>query len=238
MKKNKPAYLAIDSDVLRTLTHLDVLKMEHGHIDVSKIRNKVLKDDFNYFIKLYNAIVFDEVRPLIVDAVYQESKHSPSLISFMKNYCYFPNVNAANYQEKAEKARKLAIAYTNQYKDSKGQICDAPMKKEFVADINKYVPSNDCFIMAQATIENCPLLTGNGKDFIFNEKSADKYNHERVKGIVEINIANGYNYQDEKGHNTTPKPIKINTLAGLLKYEDYFMDLNQKDDYEKASTIL
>ena len=71
MTKNKPFYIAIDSDILRTITFLDVLKTEHGFIDVTKIHNKALKDDFNYFTKLLNAIAHDEIRPLIVDAVYE-----------------------------------------------------------------------------------------------------------------------------------------------------------------------
>ena len=114
-KSKKPIYIAIDSDILRSLTLLDILKKKYGKIEVEKIKDANLKRDFNYFIRLYNCVVHDEIRLLIVDAVYQESKHSPSLVEFMKEYCYFPNVNAANYQEKAEEARKLAYSYTEPY---------------------------------------------------------------------------------------------------------------------------
>lgn len=243
MTSKKPLYLALDSDILRTITFLEVLKTEHGFIDINKIHNKVLKDDFNYFIKLLNAINQNEIRPLIVDAVYQESKHSDSLIAFMKKYCYFPNVNAVNYQEKAEKARKLANAYTKPYTyidryDGKEKQAQAPMKSVFIADINKYVPTNDCYIMAQATIENCPLLTGNGKDFIFNQRNEDKYAHERVKGIIDINILNGYYKTNNIGNKITTKPVMINTIASILKYENCFESIEQSNDYIKADTIL
>ena len=243
MTSKKPLYLALDSDILRTLTFLHVLKSEHGFIDRTKIHNKALKDDFNYFINLYNAINCNEIRPLIVDAVYQESKHSPSLVEFIKQFCYFPNVNAANYQEKAEKARKLANAYTKPYThtdryDGKEKHAPAPMKSVFIADINKYVPTNDCYIMAQATIENCPLLTGNGKDFIFNQRNEDKYAHERVNGIIDINILNGYYKTDDRGNKITTKPIMINTIAKILKYENCFENIEQLNDYIKADTIL
>ena len=238
MVNKKSIYIAFDSDILRTLTLLDILKKEHGFIDINRINDKILKKDFNYFVKLYNSILNNEIRPLIVDAVYQESKHSTSLVSFMKSYCYFPNVNAANYQEKTEKARQLADAYTKDYANSKYEIQKAPMKKVFVADIKKYVPTNDCYIMAEATIENCPLLTSNGQDFIFNKRNSDKFNHERVKGIVEININNGYYKYDENGNKTTPKPVLIHTLTGILKYEDYFEKIQQSDNFVKADAIL
>lgn len=244
MTSKKPLYLAFDSDILRTMTFLDVLKTTHGFIDTNKLHNKKLKDDFNYFIRLYNAIIHNEIRPLIVDAVYQESKHSASLVEFMKNFCYFPNVNAANYQEKAEKARILASQYTEpyeskaKYESELDKVKPAPMQKVFIADINKYVPTNDCYIMAQATIENCPLLTANGKDFIFNEKYVDKYNHERVKGIIEINIANGYYKTDRNGNKITTKPIMINTIASILKYENCFDIIDQSNEFVKAETIL
>lgn len=237
MTKNKAIYLAIDSDILRTLTLLDILKKEHGHIDVEKIKGSNLKKDFNYFNRLYQSMLHDEIRLLIVDAVYQESKHSQSLLNFIKEYCYFPNVNATNYQEKAEKARQLANAYTEPYLYKEDQQ-EAPMKAVFVADISKYVPTNDCYIMAQATIEGCSLLTGNGKDFIFNQRNEDRYAHDRVRGITQINIINGYYEEDKPGHYITPKPIMINTLAAILKYEDNFETVEQNDNKVKADLIL
>ena len=68
MTNKNPIYLAIDSDVLRTLTLLDILKKEHGYVDIDKIKDSSLKKDFNYFNRLYNALNHDEIRPLIVDA--------------------------------------------------------------------------------------------------------------------------------------------------------------------------
>ena len=236
MANRKPIYIAIDSDILRTLRLLDILKKEHGFIETDKIKDFVLKRDFNYFNRLFTAIENGEIKPLIVDAVYQESKHSPSLISFIKEYCYLPNVNAVNYQEKAEEARNLAYAYTKPY-EFKGFENPAPMKAVFIADINKYVPTNDCYIMAQATIENCSLLTGNGKDFIFNQRNDDKFAHERVRGIAQININHGYYHEDIPGHYITSKPIMIDTLAKIIKNEN-FNTTEQKDEKIKANLIL
>ena len=99
----KPKYLAIDSDILRTLTLLDILHKQHGFVKIELIEDHLLAKDFNFFQRLYSCAENDSIRLVIVDAVYQESKHSDSLKNFIKEYCYFPNVNAANYQEKAEK---------------------------------------------------------------------------------------------------------------------------------------
>lgn len=188
-QKRAPKYIAIDSDILRELSFLSILRKEYGHsINPEKLPlNSALKKDFNYFINLLNCIEYDDIRIVIVDAVYQESKHSESLIDFIKQYCYFPNITAVNYQEKAEKARKLAKAYCSEY-IYEDEEKPAPMKSVFIADINKYAPSNDCYIMAQATIEGLPLLTGNGKDFVFNNRNPNnsqrKNNHDRFKGII------------------------------------------------------
>ncbi len=233
--KNKPLYVAIDSDVLRNIVHLNILKNKYGRVDIEKIDNIQLKNDFNFFSRLLDHVRFDEVRLLIVDAVYQESKHSQSLVNFIKEYCYFPNINAVNYQEKAEKARILARAYCSKY-EHEGKICEPPMKFMFVADINKTVPTNDAYIMAQATVEGCCVLTGNRKDFIFDEK-ADTENHDRLAGICYINILNGYFEENEHGVFTS-KPITLSTLAGRLRRDGKIGIIEQKKDKIKADRIL
>lgn len=237
LKEKKPLYIAIDSDVLRHLTLLNILKKQHGTIDVRKINDDGLKRDFNYFIRLYNCVLHDEIRLLIVDAVYQESKHSSALIDFMKEYCYFPNVNAINYQDKTEEARKLANAYTESYIYN-GEVHEAPMKKVYVADIKKYVPTNDCYIMAQATVEQCPLLTGNGQDYVFNKRSDPYYYNSRVKGIVYVNINNGYFTENANGDKKTTSPILIHTLGPILKNLSLYETMEQIDDKVKGDLIL
>ena len=113
------------------------------------------------------------------------------------------------------------------------------MKSVFIADINKYVPTNDCYIMAQATIEKCCLLTGNGQDFVFNKRNEDKNVHDRVRGIVHINILNGYYDEAEDEHKITPAPILIYTLGPILKYgSDDFETNQQSDDKVKAEHVL
>ena len=43
MANKKAVYLAIDSDILRTLTLLDILKNEYGYVDIEKtVKDKVV----------------------------------------------------------------------------------------------------------------------------------------------------------------------------------------------------
>ena len=114
------------------------------------------------------------------------------------------------------------------------------MKEVFVAEIKKHVPSNDCYIMAQATIENCDLLTANGKDFIFNERTTGGVDHDRVLGIVQVNIANGYfTMNDASPYPIAPKPFLIDTLSRILKNgTSALAHHNQDDNKVKADTIL
>ena len=75
-----PKYIAIDSDVLRDLTLLDLVHQTHKTIDKDKIPSSTLKRDLNYFERLYQCVIQDKIRLLIVDAVYQEANTRPTLL--------------------------------------------------------------------------------------------------------------------------------------------------------------
>lgn len=235
MENEKKLYVAIDSDILRSIAYLKNLKETYGVVNRDKIRDPQLQNDLSYYARVLQFVKEDKVRLLIVDAVYQESKHSVALVDFMKNYCYFPNVFADNYQEKAEKARALAHAYCSEYKNG-GETYRAPMRSVFIAEVNRHVPTNDAYIMAQATVENCSLVTGNKKDFIFNDRQ-NQENHERRIGICNVNVAMGY-YEEKNGKPITPRPITLGYLAGGLKRDDKFGDLEQTDDKIEGRTLL
>ncbi len=235
MENNKKLYVAIDSDILRNLAYLDRLKERYGVVSKSRVNDPQVLYDLNYYARILQSVQNDEVRLLIVDAVFQESKHSDCLVKFMKKYCYFPNVNAVDYQEKAQQARALAHAYCSEY-EFEGKKRRAPMKSVFIADINRQVPTNDAYIMAQATVENCSLVTGNKKDFIFNNRQ-NQENNERQLGICTINVAMGY-YEKKDDKFVTPRPITLGCLAGGLKRDQRFGDLEQADDKIEGRTLL
>ncbi|MBO5954565.1 MAG: hypothetical protein J6Q13_01190 [Clostridia bacterium] len=222
MENNTPLYFAIDSDILRALRLIDIIMESGQRYDFANSPDTLLKKWGGYLRKLYQRMKNDEIRLVIVDAVYQESQHSVSLLTFMKNYCYFPKINAVNYQRKAAEARRLANAYCESFEVGDKEIA-APMKKVFNAQSGTFSPTNDCYIMAQATIEGISLITANGKDFIFDEKAGVE-NHNRAKGIMNINIARGY-YASKQGTFNTSRPFHIQTIGPMLKDEILDIDL-------------
>lgn len=217
MENKDIVYFAIDSDVLRTLAYIDKILESGKYYDFTNSPDPLLKRWSGYFQRLYYKMKSDEIRLVIVDAVYQESQHSKSLLEFMKHYCYFPKINAVNYQRKSAEARKLADAYCNSYNVGDKEF-PAPMKQVFNAQSNTFSPTNDCFIMAQATIEGICLITANGRDFIFDERSNNE-NHDRAKGITNINISRGY-YASEHGKFNASRPFHINTIGPMIKKDD------------------
>ena len=230
MENNEPLYFAIDSDILRALTFIS--------ISGGSTHDPLFKKWGGYLRKLFEKAQNDEIRLVIVDAVFQESQHSPSLLNFMKKYCYFPKINAVNYQKKADKARLLANSYCEPFEVGDKEY-PAPMKKVFHAESRKFSPTNDCYIMAQATLEGVSLITANGKDFIFDEKAGIE-NHFRAKGIMNINILKGY-YTSKQGNFNTSRPFHINTIGPMLKDEilsiDTITPLNNFDAGEDLITV-
>ena len=217
MERTNPPAFDIDSDVLRCLTLLDILQETYGYVKREEIQDPVLKKNFNYYCRFLKHIKDNSLRVVINDAVYQESKHSASLVNFMKKYAYFPDVSMHTYQEQAEAASRLAYAYCQPY-EVNGEKRIAPMKFVYIADIKKRVPTNDAYAMAYATIGGRCFITGNGKDFIFNERTGeDKKTHERSRGIMRINIDRGYYTEEEGGRFLVPIPLHLTTFGAMIK---------------------
>ena len=238
MENNEPLYFAIDSDILRRLTHIDIILESEQFYDIKNSNDPLLKKYGGYLQRLYHKMKNDEIRLVIVDAVYQESKHSESLVNFMKNYCYFPKINAVNYQEKATEARNLAYAYCAPYTMGEKQF-PAPMKMIFHTDENKHAPSNDCYIMAQASIEGISLITANGKDFIFDDKSNSE-NHYRTNGIININISKGYYSTAQSNRLLVSRPFHIRTIGPLLtKDKNVIIEtISPFNEFDKGSELI
>ena len=134
-KMTKSNYFAIDSDILRSLAFIDILFTNDPNCDLRTANDPLVKKWSGYLKKLYLKIKSNEVHPVIVEAVYLESKHSKSLLDFMRKYCYFPNVNAINYPQKREKAKRLANAYCMPYKfegEAKSPSLVPPLENTFL----------------------------------------------------------------------------------------------------------
>ena len=205
-------YYAIDSDVLHDLVYVEFLQNKYGFVDKDKIPNKLIKDNLGYLFSLLKMAKKDEVRLLIVPTVFHECEHSKSCVDFMKNYCYMQNVNQFNADRIAQEVDDLAKAYCKSYVYN-GVEFPAPMMNEYSSANRKYVPSNDAYIMAEATIAGAAaVITMNVKHYIKNIRNDDDDN-SRLIGIIRINKQKGYQriFQSEDGVqypiSTVPKAL-------------------------------
>lgn len=223
MVNNDIPTFAIDSDILRSLAFIDLLMEENPKLTKEDLKLENKQDQlykyFGYYKRFLKSIKEDKLRIVIVDAIFQESKHSESLVKFIKKYAYFPDINIVNYQTKADQARKLAYSYCQPY-EYNNRTYPAPMKFVFIADISQRIPTNDAYAMAQASIEGLSFVTANGQDFIFNVKQSNKhhnkYTNSRSIGIINKNISHGYCSTNEDGIITAPKPMHIKTFGAML----------------------
>lgn len=233
---DKHIYFAIDSDVLRCLAYTDIILKANPNDDFSKCKDPVVKSNKNYLSKLLDLAKKDKARLLIVNTVYQESKHSEKLIDFMKEYCYFPDINFANYDEKCEKIEKLVDKYCSPYTVS-GTTYDAPFMKTYNAALKRKVAPNDAYIVAEASVEMACLITNNSRHIIYNERNNGDTN-SRVRGIANINIAEGYYQCNEKDLSVvTPRPFALNVIGPILKKIENFHGVKTEGKV-KGSTIL
>ena len=236
MENSKHIYFSIDSDVLRALTFVDLLLKDDPKTDLKKFKDPMVKNHGGYLKKLLKLAKDDVVRLLIVNTVYQEGKHSEKLVDFMKEYCYFPNINFANFDEKSEKIERLVDRYCNDY--TVGDVTyDAPFMKTYNASLKRKVASNDAYIVAESTVENACLITNNSKHIIYNERN-DNDQNSRVKGIVNININEGYYQTVEDGVSIlTPRPYALHVVGPMLKDMEKFSSVKTNDKV-KADTVL
>lgn len=240
MKNNKPLEVDIDSDILRALTFLDMLIEQHGFVERYKLKGKdaVLYNNFGYLLNVFNLVKEDKIRIVVNDAIFQESSHSKSLLKFIQKYCYCPNLNAYNRQRKLDEARKLAYTYCEPYSTPDGKTHNAPMKFVYFADSGKYAPTNDTYAAAQACRDGRCFITANGQDLIFDKKNY-KENHDRSKGVVEINMLLHYYTEKADGSILVPRPMHIHTFGAILKDGTELVTLSSSfEELIKADTIL
>ena len=224
--------VAIDSDMLRDLVFFErltkggvVFKYKNPwNIDNSTVRKFL--DEFTY---LYNAVVNNQIELHVSKYVYNEVKHDEYVVAFVEKYCHRnPKVDEAKIEE-------LAHAYSNMIVIN-GEQELPPINRCYVAAIDKYVPTNDSYIMADATVNRLGLLTNNVCDFIFDKASPDKENHRRIDGIIFINRKFGYKKSGIDG-DYIPQPIVIKKLVKYLKnVHDRKINLVSKTYTEKKKT--
>ena len=232
LPKNSQKYIAIDSNILRPLIFLDKIKQKFDKIDFQKCSDPLLRMYGKHFLRLYKYILEDKIRIVILPTVFAENKHIQNFNNFIVQYCYFTKDFMAIDKQKDEEINNLAMAYCKPY-EYNGIIYDAPMQAKYNRYAKQMTPTNDCYIMAEATIENCSLITANGKDFIFDPRNSlpGKRNNDRAKGISIINKLNLYYETMPDGHIITPHPFNIHLLGTII--QNGIEPLNITTPYQK-----
>ncbi|MBR6779023.1 MAG: hypothetical protein IKM43_02595 [Clostridia bacterium] len=233
--KNKTlrTYIAIDSCVLNIFVEIERLcqkfdcdpleiperKIDSNIFEPCSTKNFNKKDIAKFYLNLYSMVKKDTVRLFVSPAVLSETddprnKERIDFLNFIKNMCYMPHIEEGEEVETLygyEEVVKLANIYTTPYKyvdkysrETKTSL--PPMRTKLSLYNQKYIPENDAFIMAYATIYGCSLLTENVTDFIYIN-DGDNIGR-RAKCIKHLNIENGYYLEiDTNGYKTACVPI-------------------------------
>ncbi|MBE7076537.1 MAG: type II toxin-antitoxin system VapC family toxin [Clostridiales bacterium] len=217
MDTNNPIYVAVDSDVLRFLTELNWELKRNSAFNTMSSDNKLIREYGGYLRTLLEKIKNDEIRIVVPTMVFSEVKNRPDCLSFIKDYCYCPDINMLNFYKRMEEIDKIAREYCSRTYTIKGKTYYPPMHVVSNATDIVQRPSLDAYIMAEATYENLILVTANGKDFIFDRNvSTDK--NSKAAGIYQINMSLGY--ADDQGN--CPKPMYLPVFGALLKDLEHF----------------
>lgn len=227
-------YVALDSDILRSLAFADMLIYKKQDILTNPDAQKdlIIREHGPEIIKLLNMAKKDEIRFFIPRTVFGESRDSKSLKSFMARKCYFVDPRSKEYRRYKDRSSTLASAYCQSYCDNYGNWQDAPMAATYNEAAGKKVPKNDAFIMAQATVAGCHfMLTNNRKDFVFNKKIDDGPTKTRQRGIININIRHGYfTYDDYSNTPITTRPVDLGLLVNILEaHKDGYLQANDEN---------
>lgn len=202
-------YIALDSDILRSLA--TIYNAKKWGFDASK--NVILQKYSSSLIRLLNNVKADNLRLLVTTTVFNECKHLDYVRNFVNDICYVPNHDNLEDDGYLNRIRTLAYVYSGM---NCGNLKTKNLKAfsvHYVAEFNRSCPCNDSYIMAEATVENCFLLTGNTKDFIGYKNQFEEAGHI-ARTIVDINRELGY--QDEYG--VTPAPFSISALDHFLSF--------------------
>lgn len=210
----KPLYVAIDSDVLINFAKIYYGK-ERGVSLTQNTKDRII--EFLNDVKSNKYAVRFIVPSVVFNEVHNPQVNSEIVDDFIKELCYIPLIspNELNYAKKAE---KLAYSYC-EINDDGGL---SPMKIEYSAATGKYVPSNDAYIMGEATTLGINLITFNEKDYVSASKT--RYDKSRAHKILEINKNHRCFFDDycNVSKIVSPRPYHVMEFINLL-YSDKFL---------------
>ena len=238
MAKNN-IFIALDSDVLRSLAELDELLENNPKFNTKNAHDFFIRENGNYMKKMLNLIKSGNLSIFVGSAIYREVKHRPECEEFIKKYCYMPKMNASNFAELVTESDNLAFKYCTQKYVHEDKEYYPPMDLHYSAYLKRDVPSNDAYAMAEATMVGCIFITNNGQDFIFRKyEKADK--DSRLVGITILNTQEGYYSASEDGSQIVPRPMEFYRFIPLLRkgLDNLHLPNVDEDNFVKANSIL
>lgn len=233
-------FIAVDSDILRSLADLDEILKENPTYKTSTSHDFFIRDNGSYLKKVLKLIHSGDISIFVGSTIFREVKHRDNCINFIKEHCYLPKMNASNFADIVTRADNLAFKYCTQKYRYNDKEYFPPMEMHYNAYLKRDVPSNDAYAMAEATIAGCVFITNNAQDFVFRKYIKDDKN-SRVKGIVNINVLENYCAMDEEtGMQIVPKPMEFHLFIPLLKkgLSNIYLPMADVDNFEKADTVL
>lgn len=222
VKPGETLYVAVDSDFLRELAYFMLSELSD---DEKQKNHKNVANNFNE-LKYFRSLIEQGILKIIIPTtVYQECKNSSGCEEFIKRYGIIPKIDHNNFKAYATDMTNLAYAYCFEEVDINGRKMTA-MHPQYVASVGKVVPTNDAFIMAEATMLGLCLITLNEKDFIqtmYNRVGArkgefDDFN-DIVQAITTINKNYGYVYDSRFNSNlyTSARPFSPEKFMEINK---------------------
>ena len=225
----RPLYIAIDSDAL-----INFARIYYGNGKVqltpnTKQRIKEFLDD----IKSNDISVRFVVPSVVFNEVHNPQMKNSEIDMFIKNFCCIPKImpKELNYAKKVETLAKS-------YCDVKPDGSLAPMKQIYSAASGAYVPSNDAYIMAEATTLGMSLITFNEQDYVSANKN--KLN-DRSRAYEIVNINKSYNCRYIAYSESTKKdylrPNDVMEFINLLYGRKFLHFPAPKIKYARAGSV-
>ena len=238
MEKENKIYIALDSDVLRALVDLHLALSNDPKFKTEDSRDYMISKNGDFLKDLLRKIEKDKIRIFVPNTVFHEVKHKKAVCSFIMDFCYLTNLNILNFDEIISKTDELALKYCTMSYEYKGERFFSPLNIHYDPAQRKNVPSNDAYAMAESTLANCILITGNGKDLVYDRFRPDDKN-SRSNGIRIINDICGYNTLEED-RTITPRSFELDQFVKMIAkfgWEGFNMPEANMSHMIKASEI-
>jgi len=215
-------YLAIDSDILRGLAFVARGK-NIGQVDKNCNLIKYFQNDLK-MIKKFAAE--SKIKLVITETVYGECKENPAIKNFMESdYFIIAKIDRDIVHE-------IATAYTLPVVLDDGMEIKKPMESHYDAALGRTAPTNDCYIMAEASVLGIDLLTFNYRDFMmYNDKPS-----LRVAAITKINSEFGLVFNNVNGEKSIPRPLKIDQCVDNIRHTKFLLATDAEERMQLLNT--